>query len=711
MKLSLSAKVFLSVFLSSTVMLTLLGVILYRVQKEELQNNFQAKHEAIAKVLSNNLKQSETLTDQIMLNAAYAINDEVSKDVPTKKELIRLRDKYRVTELYVIGKSGRYLESTDSFAQDSNFNFYSFCQDYKRLTLKGNAFNQTPILLAYPPNNTKPYKFTQMSTGNKKRIIEVGMHLNFIEDILKTSLGNYGSIQSLTLKTPAGNVLGKISADVNAKQSSLMSTSIRVPANSVHCCQCNVKKLTSGDYFYTLDIQFTNTELKAETKHLLSLIVITEMFLLILSFLLARTISRIILTRLQNLSATVDNITQSGELVYAGTSIGNDEIDILSRNFNKMIENLTSKEKAIKESEKFKATFEIANQVAHDIRSPLAALEMGLSAASEMKEEHRIILRNAVNRVRDIANELARKEEKLVTPGLTTQAFSKEPKGTFLLGTLVESIVTEKRLQYRDRLKSKINFNQNETTYGIFVNLQQSEFKRVLSNLINNAVESLNRVDGGAININLYEVNESAVVVIADTGCGIPEEILPLIGSSGVSFGKEEGSGLGFAHAKTTIEALGGNVSISSKMNHGTTVEITLPTSKAPEWFVATLGLKPGQKVIVVDDDSTIHDLFSQRLGNRIQKSFTSLAEFKKYYGQNFIDLEETLILMDLEHFGSSQSGLDVIKELSIASQSILVTSHFENHDVVATCLSLGIRMIPKPMSGFVPITNESLVG
>jgi signal transduction histidine kinase len=50
--------------------------------------------------------------------------------------------------------------------------------------------------------------------------------------------------------------------------------------------------------------------------------------------------------------------------------------------------------------------YKVARQVSHDIRSPLSALDVVLSSVSSLPEEQRILARLAINRIKDIANNL-----------------------------------------------------------------------------------------------------------------------------------------------------------------------------------------------------------------------------------------------------------------------------------------------------------------
>jgi hypothetical protein len=70
-------------------------------------------------------------------------------------------------------------------------------------------------------------------------------------------------------------------------------------------------------------------------------------------------------------------------------------------------------------------------------------------------------------------------------------------------------------------------------------------------------------------------------------------------------------------------------------------------------------------------------------------------------------EVEECLFLIDLEIIGQAESGLDLIEQLGIQDLSILITSHFDEHEVRQRCEDLGVRLIPKSMAGFVPIKTN----
>ena len=386
--------------------------------------------------------------------------------------------------------------------------------------------------------------------------------------------------------------------------------------------------------------------------------------------------------------------------------------------YSKIVIDLAQKQNE-SEAHHAKAIFNIASQVAHDIRSPLSALEMVSSQLIELSEEKRTIIRNSLSRIRDIANSLSVRThtneptnyEK--TEELKGHSEKKRTESTLLLPVL-DMIVTEKRIENRDQLNLKINFDQTQTSYGLFSNVEIHNFKRALSNLINNAIESLPD-SKGKVDIYLEEHGKDLIrISIKDTGIGISKDLISKLAIRGNTFNKEGGSGLGLAHAKEVLASFGGSLEIQSEENFGTTVSIFLPKQSAPDWFIPKLIVTAQTKIIILDDDQSIHEIWKEKFDSlNISKShidlfhFSNPNEFRKYFGKNFDELGDALFLMDYEILNHKETGLDLIEELGIRSQSILVTSRYEEPIVRDRCEKMGVKLIPKSMSGFVPIEVE----
>lgn len=365
-------------------------------------------------------------------------------------------------------------------------------------------------------------------------------------------------------------------------------------------------------------------------------------------------------------------------------------------------------------SERNRAFSELASQVAHDIRSPLAAL---MSAERDLKllpEDTRVLIRGAVNRIRDIANNLLEQNKKKVSIQSfdETQNSSKNNKmKNELLASLLDSIVSEKRLQYRSHMGIEIELNLEKSSYGLFAQIDPIEFKRVISNLVNNSVEAF---DGskGHVAINLKKAESVAIIEITDNGKGISPELLATLTKRGESFGKENGSGLGLYHARTSIEEWQGTLAVSSQLGLGTTIALHIPLSNTPDWFVEKLIIPSDAQILVLDDDASIHQVWQSRFevagirNSRVKLAHASTPEKAGVFVHEF-GTDKTVYLVDFELLGSKQSGLDVIEKHQLQNRAILVTSRFEEPTIRERCHRLGVKLIPKGMAAIVPIVLE----
>jgi signal transduction histidine kinase len=361
---------------------------------------------------------------------------------------------------------------------------------------------------------------------------------------------------------------------------------------------------------------------------------------------------------------------------------------------------------------------DIAAQVAHDIRSPLSALTVMLSDLSQVAEEKRTVIRAAVQRINDISNSLLKKSRESASSS-SSEELEANAAQTILLTSLIDDLISEKRIQAREMIGISIDADINKA-YGSFVRLPPTEIKRALSNILNNSIEAIVDKKGRVI-VSLERNKEHIILSVRDDGKGIPQGVLEKLGEKGFSFEKESsgsgaGSGLGVYHAKKLIESAGGQFFIQSQQGIGTEVRFQLPAQSAPFWFVEKLEISQGQSVIVVDDDLSIHGIWKGRfssagLTDRDVRFFnyTSAQDFINEYKQGKVTSEKGsyLFLVDYEFLNQNIHGLEIIEQLGIQKESILVTSRYEEAHIQYQCKKMSIPLIPKGMAGFVPIIRK----
>jgi signal transduction histidine kinase len=364
----------------------------------------------------------------------------------------------------------------------------------------------------------------------------------------------------------------------------------------------------------------------------------------------------------------------------------------------------------------------MAQQVAHDIRSPLAALSSAEQSLDIVPEDTRTLIRSAVTRIKDIANNLLNIDRPLLVnaslQGNTTYLNTTLQTGRLSVRDdsetdsqhifwLIESIVSEKRMQFRMRKGLTIESKFDENNEGIFSAVSPIEFQRMISNLIDNSIEASD-VDGKIV-VDLSGDEKWIYVRVSDNGRGIPKDALPRLMNRGVTLGKPGGSGLGLFHAKTLCESVNGFLTVDSILEKGTTVTVKLCRSKAPKWHTNEIMVRKSSTIVILDDDSSIHNIWRKRFADlSIEKYqikelyFYRPEEFREWFREN--SFNAAIFLLDLQYHGHPESGLDLIEELNISDRSLLVTSQFDDVNVRCRCRALRVSLVAKTFVPYIPV-------
>ncbi|MAO56238.1 MAG: hypothetical protein CMM61_11120 [Rhodospirillaceae bacterium] len=104
--------------------------------------------------------------------------------------------------------------------------------------------------------------------------------------------------------------------------------------------------------------------------------------------------------------------------------------------------------------------------------------------------------------------------------------------------------------------------------------------QQILLNLLSNSIKFT--PSGGTVQVSCLALEQSAQITVADTGCGIPADVLPQVTSPFRSLAKnpyraEKGWGLGLPISKSLVDLHGGTMRIESEEGKGTTITVSFP--------------------------------------------------------------------------------------------------------------------------------------
>jgi signal transduction histidine kinase len=281
------------------------------------------------------------------------------------------------------------------------------------------------------------------------------------------------------------------------------------------------------------------------------------------------------------------------------------ELRLLEDAWISLVEEARRQHEQHQEMEKRKALYDLARQIAHDIRGPVLALKTQMEMAEqEMSEKTRRRFSLAVARIQEIAQQLLAASR----TSDTDIAVGPARRDVIPLVLLAEELIAEKCAQYAAKSEVNVSFELYAPVGEACASVNAGEFKRVLSNLVDNSVEALTA--GGDVIVSIEQRGPDVLLKVRDTGRGIAPDVLPELGVQGASFFKKGGSGLGLYHARTQAERWGGQLLIESTVGVGTVVALSLPKHTPPAWLAPAPDLDGVDHVVVLDDDAVMHQVW-----------------------------------------------------------------------------------------------------
>ena len=252
-----------------------------------------------------------------------------------------------------------------------------------------------------------------------------------------------------------------------------------------------------------------------------------------------------------------------------------DELKLLNKNFNQMIERLKEQQDKLLITERYEAWESVARKLAHEIKNPLTPIQLSIDSLREKYKNKLTQDGKNFEKYLETINRQIKDIEKLVNE---FSNFARMPRPIFKKMDLIRLI--NKSLDFIN-LTSKNSINLKNTTDDKFIDGDEDQLNRVFINLIKNSEESFEELKQkdpnfkGNIDIEIASNNDYIIIKVNDNGSGITDAkkvMTPYFTT------KKTGTGLGLPIVTKIINEHNGNFSIQSKKNDkGTVVTISLP--------------------------------------------------------------------------------------------------------------------------------------
>jgi two-component system cell cycle sensor histidine kinase/response regulator CckA len=276
-------------------------------------------------------------------------------------------------------------------------------------------------------------------------------------------------------------------------------------------------------------------------------------------------------------------------------------------------------EEQLREVQKMEAIGSLAGGIAHDFNNILMVIRgyssILLKTLSDEKQQHQVLqIDEAAERAAELTHQML--------------AFSRqqvlEPEVTDVNAVIVDALALLERVLGED-ITLECDLDPGLGT----VLVDRGQLGQVMVNTVGNARDAMH--GGGTLSIrteNVDVVEDAAcpeiaagsyvVLRITDTGVGMDEETQARAFDPFFTT-KKQGTGLGLATVYGIVKQSGGHISVSSKLGHGTTLEIYFPRVDAS--VATTFDPEPGaldgnETILVVEDTDTVRALVATSIAS-----------------------------------------------------------------------------------------------
>jgi signal transduction histidine kinase len=332
-------------------------------------------------------------------------------------------------------------------------------------------------------------------------------------------------------------------------------------------------------------------------------------------------------------------------------------------------------------------------QIAHDIGSPISSIEFAVGNLKkyDTHNDNVELLDEAIKMLRGISSNLLSKYRggNILDSSIDDESIPR----FFILSTSIQNLIKTKEFEWKTK-KYTIKYIFDEESSMKWCYAALSDIKTKLSNLLNNAYESLDK-NNGLIEVGLTIANKDFLLIIHDNGVGIPDNKIAEV-LNGKSL-KHIGKGIGLSSANEYFRTLNGQLELKSCINKGTKITIRIPIAKTPAWSPMAIKCNVNSTLIIVDDDLSMHMLWQQKAGtkNLKLKLFINVIDFLEWTKLQ-ANMKQFIYIIDYNLNDKIYNGFKVISDLCIQEQSYLVTSHAEELWLQNICISNKLFLIPK---------------
>lgn len=284
--------------------------------------------------------------------------------------------------------------------------------------------------------------------------------------------------------------------------------------------------------------------------------------IVVLGFCLVFSISRSLLSHVQNITDAASRIGRSDLNTRVPTTSRNDEVAHLARTLNNMLDRIQNAMRQL---------HTMTDSLAHDLRSPITTirgrLEASLQSPKPGQQSEAIV--SSIEMLDRLSQFLMESLDVAEANADALRLTLSEVDLEDILGSMIDL--------YQPSMVDKNLIVEYERKSPVIILADAALIHRMISNLFDN--ELVHVPAGSKIKIELLEL-ETATLIFQDDGPGFPPEMLNSVFERHTKGRKSTGHGLGLAFVEAVVRSHSGKVTASNSRQGGAQIRIELPLYK-----------------------------------------------------------------------------------------------------------------------------------
>ena len=385
------------------------------------------------------------------------------------------------------------------------------------------------------------------------RVIVLNSQAEVIFDSFNPS-GGETTVQSTksVMSALQGKEGGEIIEDANGKN--LIDVAVPINKN---------EPLGAINVRYTTDIQ--EKIISPLTKDIIIVFVVITFIIGLFIFIVANLLTKRIVDFTEKITEMSDGVLDERLEIK-----GHDEVARLGEAFNAMSDKLVMLEQK---------RVDFVSSASHELRTPLSSIKLMSDSIAQNPDIDMKYVKEFLSDMNTEVDRLNRIIEKLLylTKLDNVKAENINLDFEFIDVREVVMDIVKNLSPLADAKNIEINCSYCES---LFIMADNDKLWQGIYNIIDNAIKYT--PDGGKVIIGITKQDDNAIIAVKDTGIGISEEECEKIFDRFYRVDKARaretgGTGLGLAIALESIEMIGGTISVSSKLDEGSTFTVSIP--------------------------------------------------------------------------------------------------------------------------------------